>query len=575
MSTRTNIPYSKLIQQFQTACQQNLGISTFDTGTIDFLDANAVNKNYPYIYLRPISSPGVVDKVRTITFELYSMDVPKLSNESPVDTISECEERIYQLLAWFNQGETDIQQVYDVTITDLSPVNEAFQDRVFGWVATIEVATPWVWDYCDFPKVWPSPTPTASPTATPLPTSTPTPTATGPTPTPTETPTPTPTATVSPTPTATPFPTPPPSPTPSPTPAPTFFKWYINDKNYTGSIEQACDFSSSATIPVYSPWEDEAWPDRIVGKQVYSDEALTVVYTGSAIADETVYRLAYDSSSAINEYASIELEWYTGISRNIVNAIADCVYPEVQTDDSTGLSFTSSMLNGHIEDYAGVTFDQYGFFYGDTSGSLTNFVTASFPGATSAFSQSIDFSGIQLNQVKYYKAAARDSVTGYYVYGEVKPAVPLTAYPWPMYVEDATLYTGTDLDVTADVLTDILTDTPEQICNLAFNGPYAQAYVASATPFTSSIRCTVRIDDFIGTNVYANTNLNSPAYLGIVQDPDDYYLLRGNVHEDALGSDGGIILKGYDTTGTPAGIDVVTIMTGSRDCDDSCYYNPV
>ena len=166
MSNRTNINYSKIIQQFTTACQENLGISTFDTGTIDFLDANAVNKNYPYIYLRPISSPGVVDKVRTITFELYSMDVPKLSNQSPVELLSECEERIYQLLAWFNQGETEIQQVYDVTITDLSPVNEAFQDRVFGWVATIEVATPWVWDYCDYPKIWPSPTPTATPTAT-------------------------------------------------------------------------------------------------------------------------------------------------------------------------------------------------------------------------------------------------------------------------------------------------------------------------------------------------------------------------------------------------------------------------
>jgi hypothetical protein len=37
-------------------------------------------------------------------------------------------------------------------MTALTPVNEAFQDRVFGWVANIDVLTPWKWDYCDFPS---------------------------------------------------------------------------------------------------------------------------------------------------------------------------------------------------------------------------------------------------------------------------------------------------------------------------------------------------------------------------------------------------------------------------------------
>ena len=119
MGLYKNVPYSEVIDLFITASTENLSIATFDTGTIDFLDANAVNKNYPYIYLRPISSPGVVDKVRTLTFELYSMDVPNLSDESPVNLLSACEERIYQLISWFNRGDRDIQQSYDITITDL------------------------------------------------------------------------------------------------------------------------------------------------------------------------------------------------------------------------------------------------------------------------------------------------------------------------------------------------------------------------------------------------------------------------------------------------------------------------
>ena len=33
------------------------------------------------------------------------------------------------------------------------PVNEAFQDRLFGWMATVEIVTPWVEDYCNYPDL--------------------------------------------------------------------------------------------------------------------------------------------------------------------------------------------------------------------------------------------------------------------------------------------------------------------------------------------------------------------------------------------------------------------------------------
>lgn len=148
---RHNITYDQIVEQFQAATTAHLGINQFDTGTLDFLDANAVNKNYPYVYLRPLTSQGVVDKVRGLTFELYSMDIPKLSDESPVNVLSNTEMYIYDILAWFNVG--NVQTFYQVDMTSIAPVNEAFQDRVFGWVATIDVLTPWKWDYCDYPTV--------------------------------------------------------------------------------------------------------------------------------------------------------------------------------------------------------------------------------------------------------------------------------------------------------------------------------------------------------------------------------------------------------------------------------------
>ena len=147
-----NLTYQEITSQFSAACDAHLAINQFDTGTIDYLDANAVNKKYPYIYLRPIVSQGVVDKLRGLTFELYSMDVPKLSNESPVEVLSKTEMYIYDLIAYFVQGPANRQQIYQIDMTSLTPVNEAFQDRVYGWVANIDVLTPWKWDYCDYPQ---------------------------------------------------------------------------------------------------------------------------------------------------------------------------------------------------------------------------------------------------------------------------------------------------------------------------------------------------------------------------------------------------------------------------------------
>jgi len=283
MQFSQNLSYEYIINQFISAANASLAISTFDTGTIDFLDANAVNKTYPYVYLRPISSPGVVDNIRTLTFELYSLDVPKLSDESPVDLLSATEQRIYELMAWFNRGTQ--QQVFEVTMTDLSPVNEAFQDRVFGWVATIEVSTPWMWDFCDYPRILPSPTP--SPTATTIPTATPIPTATStPTPTPSSTP-------IQPTPTV--------SPTATPTPTPFVQRFALLEpaslwSDIPGEVCDTTVQNSGSVISVYAVTDNpnQQFPENVYSQRLYTDNALTTPYTQS-IAYEGYYSTIIDN----------------------------------------------------------------------------------------------------------------------------------------------------------------------------------------------------------------------------------------------------------------------------------------
>jgi hypothetical protein len=552
MGLYKNVPYSEVIDLFISASTDNLSIATFDTGTIDFLDANAVNKNYPYIYLRPVSSPGVVDKVRTLTFELYSMDVPTLSDQSPVNLLSACEERIYQLLAWFNRGDKDIQQSYDITITDLSPVNEAFQDRVFGWVATIEVATAWNWNYCDYPKIWPTPTATAIPTATPQPTGTPTPTATGPTPTPTASPTATPTGTPTPTPTATALPTPIPTSTPTPTAAPTFFEFFANSENKSGSLINVCDFSSSAAIPLYTQWfdQDQSWPDRIVGKQLYSDSTLSTVYTGSAIFDGTTNRLA----SYNNIAAGFEIEWYEGTNKNIVNTAITCSYPIVDAEPVTEPTLYGGVLNGRIENYNGRALDLFGFEYGFTTSSINQIVTGSADG--SIFSASV--AGTDLNTTIYYRAWARDEQTQFNYYSSILSGSVLTAIAQPFFIDDTVVGDHINLQNAIDDAAVSLNDQ----CGLIMGSIEGEFYVPGTGSYDSG---SFKMENFFDSIIYADSNLTTPANPNILTPLlSRYYVKESGVARANADVNYLIVMKTEPET--PSGL--VYLTTGSISCDN-------
>ena len=327
---RVNITYDQIVTQFREACAAHLGINQFDTGTLDFLDANAVNKKYPYVYLRPLTSQGIVDKVRGLTFELYSMDVPKLSDESPVEVLSNTEMYIYDIMAYFNFGKD--QQFLDVEMSSLAPVNEAFQDRVFGWVATIDITSPFKLDYCDYPDNTPTPRP--SPTPVPVPVPVPVPSAPSPTPSPIPTPSPTPIPTPTPipvpvpvpvpsapsptpsapsptpvpvpvpvpvpsapSPTPIPVPVPVPVPIPTPSPLPLYYSFDIDETpspvdNTTGSCLAATPHNDIGYVK-YLP--TGPWPLNILGKTIYSDSALTTVNNNFG-SGETNY-ISINSSS--------------------------------------------------------------------------------------------------------------------------------------------------------------------------------------------------------------------------------------------------------------------------------------
>jgi hypothetical protein len=63
--------------------------------------------------------------------------------------MSQTEWVLYDLVGYFNRGP--LQQTQQVNINNITPVNEAFMDRVYGWVANITWFEQGVFNYCDYP----------------------------------------------------------------------------------------------------------------------------------------------------------------------------------------------------------------------------------------------------------------------------------------------------------------------------------------------------------------------------------------------------------------------------------------
>ena len=145
--------YKDIVGFFQQACDAHLGIASFAEGAIDYLDANSQNIKYPFVFLRPLASPGISANTRSLTFELYALDVPKLSDQSPLQVKSNTELYIYDVLSYMNYGPVNNTNWMTITMSNMTPVNEAFNDRVYGWVAQVQLSESGLFNYCFYPEL--------------------------------------------------------------------------------------------------------------------------------------------------------------------------------------------------------------------------------------------------------------------------------------------------------------------------------------------------------------------------------------------------------------------------------------
>ena len=145
-----------IVQTFRSAADAHEYVNSFAFGSIDYLDSSSQNIKYPYVFLRPLQSPGYSQdtRLRILAFELYALDVPKLGNESPEAVMSKMEQVLYDFGGYMNWGPPSDNQSKGVSydISGITPTLEAFMDRVYGYVATIQFTESGIYDYCNFPK---------------------------------------------------------------------------------------------------------------------------------------------------------------------------------------------------------------------------------------------------------------------------------------------------------------------------------------------------------------------------------------------------------------------------------------
>ena len=115
------VNYQEIVNLFELAVNQNQYYKGFGHGSIDNLDA-VVNRGYPLLFMRPMSSQGLSGldgRVRTLTFEFYSLDVPKLSDHDNRISLSNTEQGLYDIYGYILDGP--VQYDLQIEMTNIVP----------------------------------------------------------------------------------------------------------------------------------------------------------------------------------------------------------------------------------------------------------------------------------------------------------------------------------------------------------------------------------------------------------------------------------------------------------------------
>ena len=142
--------YQDIINQFQSVANYHTYIQSFGHGNLDNLN-NIINQPWPIMWVRALESQGITSfGSRTLSFEVYILSIPKQTDTDLIQVLSDTERVSYDIYTYFYDGQD--QYDYTVTMQSIIPLNEAFQDRMAGWVSRLDFQTSTAGlSYCNIP----------------------------------------------------------------------------------------------------------------------------------------------------------------------------------------------------------------------------------------------------------------------------------------------------------------------------------------------------------------------------------------------------------------------------------------
>lgn len=131
--------FREIVEKFESAATYHIYIQSFGFGNVDRLN-DTINQPYPLLWVRPLGSLGVSPYgQRTLTFEVFMLEIPKGDDSNYIQAYSDTERALYDVYTFFRDGAE--QQQYQINMLNITPVSEAFQDRAIGFVSQMEIIT--------------------------------------------------------------------------------------------------------------------------------------------------------------------------------------------------------------------------------------------------------------------------------------------------------------------------------------------------------------------------------------------------------------------------------------------------
>jgi len=151
-----NITYNQYIDIFEDIQYRHPQINDFYTGDIKKLGDDKELK-YPVLCVYPLATTLEVGQdnyltVKVNSFNIVVGDIVQKDESNQTDILSDCEQIIMDIISEINQDRFYKENGISITVNDINPFFERYDDVLSGWVVNINLKSRFHYKPCTSPS---------------------------------------------------------------------------------------------------------------------------------------------------------------------------------------------------------------------------------------------------------------------------------------------------------------------------------------------------------------------------------------------------------------------------------------